>query len=50
MELLNCKQKAELTYKALQKRKAKKRRKREVEATEVHLKAVIRCKNLRNGK
>lgn len=50
MEILTCKEKAELTYNALQKRKAKKRRKQEVEANGVYIKSVIRCKKLRHDR
>jgi len=43
---LTCKQKAELTYSALQKRKADKKRKNEYEADLVHISLLNKCKKM----
>lgn len=48
MDSLTNKEKAKLTYKALQKRKVNKKRKLEAEANEVYLSSIARCKKIRN--
>lgn len=48
MESLTNKERAERTYRALQKRKVNKKRKLEVEANGVYLNSIVRCKKLRN--
>jgi hypothetical protein len=47
---MTCKEKAELTYKALQKRKERKNRKKEQVANEVHFDLVNRCQKISSKK